>query len=159
MRKSVSTPLSAKKTSREMKQNAFRFHAQASVIMALVQYNLQSNYGFQPLNRASLLCTGAVKKMQKSFFPKCFTLCYKLCGWVVQSSFFQNVCYLEVSDLGSMEHFVDLDQENASVWSPSPETNLEKHRPPRASDGATNPRRPADPRSCTTPATRPHAQE
>ena len=55
------------------------------------------------------------KKLKKSFFPKCFTLCYKLCGWVVQSSFFQNVCYLEVSDLGSMEHFVDLDQENASV--------------------------------------------
>ena len=51
-----------KKTSREMKQNAFRFHAQASVIMALVQYNLQSNYGFQPLNRTSLLCTGTVKK-------------------------------------------------------------------------------------------------
>ena len=75
------------------------------------------------------------KKLQKSFFPKCFTLCYKLCGWVVQSSFFQNVCYLEVSDLGSMEHFVDLDQENASVWSPSPETNLEKHRPSMASGG------------------------
>ena len=62
-----------------------------------------------------------------------FTLCYKLCGWVVQSSFFQNVCYLEVSDLGSMEHFVDLDQENASVWSPSPETNLKKYRPLLAS--------------------------
>ena len=61
VRKSVSAPLGAKKTSREMKQNAFRFHAQASVIMTLVQYNLQSNYGFQPLNRASLLCTGAVK--------------------------------------------------------------------------------------------------
>ena len=76
------------------------------------------------------------KKLKKSVFPKCFTLCYKLCGWVVQSSFFQNVCYLEVSDLGSMEHFVDLDQENAAVWSPSPETNLEKHRPPRASGGA-----------------------
>ena len=108
------------------------------------------------------------KKLQKSFFPKCFTLCYKLCGWVVQSSFFQNVCYSEVSDLGSMEHFVDLDQENASVWSPSPETNLEKYRPLLASGasgaaarrrGATNPSRPADPRSCTTPATRPHAQE
>ena len=86
--------------------------------------------------------------MEKSFFPKCFTLCYKLCGWVVQSSFFQNVCYLEVSDLGSTGHFVDLDQENASVWSPSPETNLEKHRPPcagLASGGATNPGRTSDP--------------
>ena len=81
------------------------------------------------------------KKLQKSFFPKCFTLCYKLCGWVVQSSFFQNVCYLEVSDLGSMEHFVDLDQENASVWSPSPETDRGKYRPPRASGGAARRRR------------------
>ena len=70
------------------------------------------------------------KKSKKRFFPKCFTLCYKLCGWVVQSSSFQNVCYLEVSDLGSTGHFVDLDQENASVWSPSPETNLKKYRPP-----------------------------
>ena len=61
VRENVSTPLSAKKTSREMKQNAFIFYAQASVIMGLVQYNLQSNYGFQPLNRTSLLCTGAVK--------------------------------------------------------------------------------------------------
>ena len=69
--------------------------------------------------------------MKHFFFSNCFTLCYKLCGWVVQSSFFQNVWYLEVSDLGSMEHFVDLDQENASVWSQSPETNLEKHRHPR----------------------------
>ena len=87
------------------------------------------------------------KKLQKSFFPKCFTLCYKLCGWVVQSSFFQNVCYLEVSDLGSMEHFVDLDQENASVWSPSPETNLEKRGPPRqattTTTTTTNLRRPS----------------
>ena len=69
------------------------------------------------------------KKLKKSFFPKCFTLCYKLCGWVVQSSFFQNVCYLEVSAIGSTGLFVDLDQENASVWSPSPETNLEKRGP------------------------------
>ena len=164
MRKSVSAPLGAKKTSREMKQNAFRFHAQASVIMTLVQYNLQSNYGFQPLNRASLLCTGAVKN-EKHFFPKCFTLCYKLCGWVVQSSFFQNVCYLEVSDLGSMEHFVDLDQENASVWSPSPETNLTKYRHPcarLASGGAarrqTRVAHPT-PGSCPPPATRLRAQE
>ena len=104
--------------------------------MTLVQYNLQSNCGFQPLNQASLLCTGAVKNCKKVFFPKCFTLCYKLCGWVVQSSFFQNVCFLEVSDLGSTGHFVDLDQENASVWSPSPETNLKKHRPLLASGGA-----------------------
>ena len=73
------------------------------------------------------------KKLQKSFFPKCFTLCYKLCGWVVQSSFFQNVCFLEVSDLGSTGHFIDLDQEDASVWSPSPETNLKKYRPLLAS--------------------------
>ena len=71
------------------------------------------------------------EKLQNSFFPKCFTLCYKLCGWVVQSSFFQNVCYLEVSAIGSTGLFVDLDQENASVWSPSPETNLEKRGPPR----------------------------
>ena len=88
------------------------------------------------------------KKLKKSFFPKCFTLCYKLCGWVVQSSFFQNVCYLEVSDLGSMEHFVDLDQENASVWSPSPETNLEKHRHPcarLASGGAARRDKPESP--------------
>ena len=91
------------------------------------------------------------KKLQKSFFPKCFTLCYKLCGWVVQSSFFQNVCFLEVSDLGSTGHFVDLDQENASVWSPPPEPNLEKQRPLLASGaaarrrGATNPSRTSDP--------------
>ena len=76
------------------------------------------------------------KKLQKNISPKCFTLCYKLCGWVVQSSFFQNVCYLEVSDLGSMEHFVDLDQENASVWSPSPEAYLEKTPTPSRSGAA-----------------------
>ena len=49
------------KTSGEMKQHAFRFHAQASAIMILVQYNLQSNYWFQSLNRTSLLCACAVK--------------------------------------------------------------------------------------------------
>ena len=35
----------------------------------------------------------------------------------------------EVSDLGSTGHFVDLDEENTSVWSPSPEAYPEKHRP------------------------------
>ena len=145
MRKCVSTPLRAKKTSREMKQNAFRFHAQASAIMTLVQYNLQSNYGFQPLNRTSLLCTGAVKKMEKKNFPKCFTLRYKLWRRVVQSSFFQNVCYLEVSAIGSTGLFVDLDQENASVWSPPPKTNLEKHRPHMASGGGDKPESPIRP--------------
>ncbi len=44
---------------------------------------------------------------------------------------------MEVSDLGSIEHFVDLDQENTSVWSPSPETYLDKHRPPTADNDTT----------------------
>ena len=72
----------------------------------------------------------------------------------------------EVSDISSMGHFVDLGQENTSVYAPSPETYFEKHRPPMASGGAarrrggaTNPSRPADPGRHTTPATRPHAQE
>ena len=59
----------------------------------------------------------------------------------------------KVSDLSSKGLLVDLDQENASVWSPSPESYLEKHPPPIASDGgggggvggATNLRRPPDP--------------
>ena len=40
-----------------------------------------------------------------------------------------NLNFSEVSDLGSTGHLVDLDEQNASVWSPSPETYLEKHRP------------------------------
>ena len=46
-----------------------------------------------------------------------------------------------------MEHFVDLDQENATAWSPSPETNLEKRRHPRgprASGASARRRRGAD---------------
>ena len=44
-----------------------------------------------------------------------------------------NLHFSEVSSVGSMGHFVDLDQENASVWSPSPEAYFEKHRPPLVS--------------------------
>ena len=37
---------------------------------------------------------------------------------------------MKVSAIGSTPLFVDLDQENASVWSPSTETNLENTDPP-----------------------------
>ena len=57
-------------------------------------------------------------------------------GWRVAVVSCGKACYLKVSDLGSMGHFVDLDEENASVWSPSPETYLEKHRPLLASGAA-----------------------
>ena len=43
---------------------------------------------------------------------------------------------LEVSRPSSTGHFVDLGEENASVWSPSPKTYLEKRRPHRRSGGA-----------------------
>ncbi len=53
---------------------------------------------------------------------------------------------MEVSDLGSIERFVDLDLENASAWSPPPETYPEKHRPARqAAAAATNLSRTSDP--------------
>ena len=47
-----------------------------------------------------------------------------------------NLHFSEVSDLSSRGHFVDLGQENTSVYAPSPETYFEKHRPPMASGGA-----------------------
>ena len=76
-------------------------------------------------------------------------------------SFPWNSKFSEVPDLSSMGHFVDLGQENASAWSPSPGTYLEKHRPRAASGGgaATNPSCSADPGRHPSPATRPHAQE
>ena len=53
-------------------------------------------------------------------------------------SFPWNSKFSEVPDLSSTGHFVDLGQENASVWSPSPETYLEKHRPRSASGNNNN---------------------
>ena len=41
-----------------------------------------------------------------------------------------NAQFSEVSDISSMGHFVDLGQENTSVYAPSPETYLENHQPP-----------------------------
>ena len=63
---------------------------------------------------------------------------------------------MEVSDLGSIEHFVDLDEENTSVWSPSPETYLDKHRPPTADNDDDDRLRPPirPPRASPHPATR-----
>ena len=46
-----------------------------------------------------------------------------------------NLHFSEVSSVGSMGHFVDLDQENASVWSPSPEAYLEKTPPHKEEPG------------------------
>ena len=60
----------------------------------------------------------------------------------------------KVSDLSSITHLVDLDQESPSVRSPPPETYPEKHRPTCGATATTNLSCPAAPRSRTAAPTR-----
>ena len=116
-----------------------------------------------PLNQGSILCTGFANALKINLLRAEIPAPDTISDARFREALNVNTQFSEVSDISSMGHFEDLGQENTSVYAPSPDAYLEKHRPPMASGGgggaATNPSRPADPGRHTTPATRPHAQE
>ena len=79
-----------------------------------------------PLNQGSILCTGFANALKINLLRAEIPAPDTISDARFREALNVNTQFSEVSDISSMGHFVDLGQENTSVYAPSPETYFEK---------------------------------
>ena len=121
-----------KKTSRDSSKITSRKYWFLPVGLATLQHSVHTKHEKYPLNQGSILCTGFANALKINLLRAEIPAPDTISDARFREALNVNTQFSEVSDISSMGHFVDLGQENTSVYAPSPETYLEKHRTPGA---------------------------
>ena len=99
------------------------------------------------LNQGSILCTGVANALKINLLRAEIPAPDTISDARFREALNVNTQFSEVSDISSMGHFVDLGQENTSVYAPSPETYFEKQgTSPADNTTTTNHARPSAPK-------------